>query len=386
VTKMNLFDIVPPDFKLTGIVKFTIEKDGLVIQRKRIQHGYQSEISPTSPFTVSMQLNKPIDYWEKLIPSIPIAERELFIATLGRKEYYDEVLLFLALNTKDEYTEVGDGEPIKKQRKVSTTASRPMELTFTEYLKRLNSLYQRLTTIVDGVMKLTAGSRGSRRPIYQHYFYSKNSTPARGDAILSRLIGTQITPLSQANFKQSLITLRKELNSLYAVEDVPVIDLIDLSLDQFNTLLKLLPKDNAWVTLRKQRYNFFSNITSDLEKLDELAQKFTTLKKRYDNLSQKRGTASVDELQALSEMVNKDTLNTLQQKIKAMASSVNAFTLTYNSSGILKYRGKTLKQSSSLINDLLNSQFMVFLQTFKAQHKQMLTNAIKQKLSPQDDG
>jgi len=169
--------------------------------------------------------------------------------------------------------------------------------------------------------------------------------------------------------------------------DIPVIDLIDLTLDQFNSILKLLPKDNVWLKARREKSTFFDNIASDLNKISEMVDKFDTIRLKYNELSQKREqpTTKLEELQALSEIIKNDKMNTIPQKFCVMTTTINTFTSNYNSSGVLKYRGKTLTQPSSLVNDLLNSEFISFLHTFKGQHKKLLIDSIKNKLPPSDN-
>lgn len=376
---MNSFDIIPPDFKLTGKWTFSTSATNkkeiyITKQRRLITQANINKINRNSPLTPSMQLNKPEEYWttfqKEVLDKIPNAQRELFIAALGRKDYMDEVLLCLALNVGDESN-------------ITQTPS-----IFTKYLEWLKLFYDRLSNIVTMIMKLTAGTKGPRRRIYQHYFYLQIE-PKAGDAILNTLAGIKITSLLEyrdpknSEFRTSITQLQKDLIALYNAEDIPVLDLIDLTLDQFNTILKLLPKENAWLKARKARLKFFNVVTSDLDKLMDVVDKFSVVYDKYVELLQKRDNpgTKLEELQILSEMQTKDIINIIPQKINNMTIALNIFTFTYNSSGVLKYRGKTLTQQASLVNDLLNSQFITFLQTFKNQHKNMLTNSIDSKLN-----
>lgn len=388
---MNPLDIIQPDFKLTGLLALGQGDDiNITKQRKIIPHNYKEHVDSKSILTTSMQLNKPTEYWTKLLSEIPTTQEELFIATLGRKEYYDEVLLPLALNTIDEFEDelsINTNPPNNKRARVDASSNVPAPMfsapKFDKYLKLLTLVHDKLSKIVADVMILTAGSKGSRRPIYQHYFYSQKQ-PKIGDAVLSGLIGMKLLFLdyNTHNFKSSLNRLRTDLIALYNSEDIPIVDLIDLTLDQFNTIIKLLPKDNVWLKTRKDRSKFFDTIETDLNKVSDMSDKFNTLQLKFNELSQRRDQPNIklEELQALSEIINKDTVNTAQQKIASMTTALNAFTSTYNSSGVLKYRGKTLARPSSMINDLLNSEFIVFLHTFKNQHKKMLVESIKDRL------
>lgn len=355
---MNALDIIPPDFKLTGTWNLSVEGGGdngeltITKQRKIIPQDFTPD--KTSKLTPYMQINiDKVEYNDMLtlIDSVPEVEKELFIAALGRKDYMDEVLLSIILNDRG------------------------------RFLNRVNSLYKRLVVIIDNVMKLTAGTKGSRRHIYQYYFFTKNSTPKEGDGILKGLIGMQLTSLvafENGNFKKAIADLRNELVALYGAEDIPIIDLIDLTIEQFNIILRLLPKESAWLKARKERSTFFDTISMDLDKLGDIADKYRQTKSKFDNLSKKNNdtTISLEELQVLYDLQKKGVIYTIPQKINALVNTLNVFTMQYNANGILKYRGKALTQSASLINDLLNSQFMTFLQTFKSQHKKVLIKSI----------
>lgn len=351
---MNVVDIVPPDFKLTGEVTLPNgSKINILRQRRPLLDKYY--IQSNLDLTPYMQLNVPeLEHTSflNIINSVPNEEMELFVVGLGRKDYMDEILLCVYMNT-----------------------------TKDEFLNIIHLLYLRLRNIIDGVMTLTAGCSGSRRPIYQHYFYLNGAVPHKGDSILKSIPGIKLTTIYEIEF-QSISQLRGELIALDKSEDVPIIDLIDITLDQFNTILKLLPKENAWLKSRKDRRKFFSVIIVDLDKLEDLSSKLNIMTRRYDDLKAKfnKNNILLDELQLLSELNSKDVINTIRRKILITIATINVFTAMYNASGTLRYKGKTLTQSSSIVNDLLNSQFMTFLQTFKSQHKNMLMNSIDSKI------
>jgi hypothetical protein len=359
---MNFLDIIPPDFKLTGTLKlktvlgidFALD---ITTQRRIIPHDFKFDNE--SKLTLYAQLNiiekSDIQKFENYIKDIPPIESELLISALGRKDFLDEVCLCVFLN------------PTLK----------------TSFKDIINSLYRQLVNIINEVMKLTTGSKGSRRHIYQYYFYNSKK-PLVGDGVLLGMVGMKLSSLNdyektnEQSFKESISNLRKELMGLYNSEDIPLLDLIDLTLDQFNTILKLLPKDTAWLKTRKDRFTFFGEISDDLDKLGDLTDQFALTSKKYKTLMDKHSNSNIrlEELQVLSEMITKGKMSTIPTKIKEFVNKINVFTLMYNANGVLKYKGKTLVQSSSLINDLLNSQFMTFLQTFKSQHKRKLVETI----------
>lgn len=347
---MNTLDIIPPEFKLTSI----INEIQIFHQRKVVPQNYKIDYG--SLLTAHMQLNVPIKERTLFVAKmngIPSGQRELFIAGLGTKDYMDEIVLCVALNTSD-------------------TKS---------FHSVINLLYIRLRDIVTSVMLLTTGSSGSRRKIYQYYFYAKDHVPKKGDVILMGMTGFRLTTIKYDtnDFKVVFVDkLRKELDALNTSEDIPVIDLIDITLDQFNTILRLLPKETSWVKIYKERQIFFSVVSTSLDKLEETGNKFRITAKKHKLLVTKfeGGSISLEELQALSEFTTKDTINTISQRIRVMIASINVFTDTYNSIGILRYRGKTLPRTSSIISDLLNSQFMELIQTFKDQYKRRLGESI----------
>jgi hypothetical protein len=359
---MNTLDIIPPDFKLTGLLTLfdgsTIE---IVKQRRIIPKNYKINID--SPLTAYMQLNIPEGDQQRqffvTINTIPDAQMQLFVAGLGRKDYMDEILLCVSMNTTD-----------KRQ-----------------FTNVISLLYLRLQDIINNVMVLSTGARGSRRPIYQHYFYSKNPHPKKNDAILSGLIGINLTTLNYGDSLQvSIDQLRNELVALNASEDIPVLDLIDITLEQFNQILKLLPKESTWIKTHRDRQSFFGRISADLENMEDVSKKVASVAHTYHTLMNKfeQNNITLSELQAYSELIKKATMTTMPQKIHKMITTINVFTSTYNVGGILKYRGTTLARPSSIINDLLNSQFMEFLQTFKNQHKRMLIQSIGSKIDTVD--
>jgi hypothetical protein len=370
---MNSLDIIPPDFKLTGALELFDENDAKIVinitaQRKIIPHDFlvdrESRLTPYTQSNVSGEANR-VGFLA-LVDNIPVAESELFIAALGRKDYLDEVCLCIGMNTKDVVTQ---------------------QTLDAEFVTRIRLLYLRLVKIINEVMKLTAGSKGSRRHIYQHYFYNASPGPNVGDGVLLGISGMKLSTLKgfgAATFKDSIKRLQDELIGLFTSEDIPIIDLIDLTIEQFNIILKLLPKENTWLKTRKERSEFFGTLTGDLDKLGDTTDKFTVASKKNYNLQKKfdNKNISLDEMLALYDFQKKDILTTVPDKINSTVNTMNAFILMYNANGTLKYKGKTLTQSSSLINDLLNSQFMKFLQTFKIQYKRRLGESILPQAGP----
>lgn len=363
---MNSLDINPPDFKLTGALQLIDENKKETIvnitrQRKVVpQNFYVDRTSELTPYAQSNVLGENRTKFLELIGKIPVGESELFIAALGRKDYLDEVCLCIAMNTKDATSQ---------------------DTSEADFLERIHLLHIRLVSIISEVMKLTAGSKGSRRNIYQHYFYSSSPTPKDGDGVLLGLSGMKLTTLmtfGNPAFKSNIKQLVNELIGLYASEDIPIIDLIDLTIEQFNIILKLLPKETTWLKTRKERSSFFDGVSSDLDKLVDTTDKFTITAQTFNKLQKKFNdkTISLEEMMTLYELKKKDIMNTVPDKISQTVNILNAFILMYNANGTLKYKGKTLAQSSSLINDLLNSQFMIFLQTFKSQYKQRLAESM----------
>lgn len=357
---MNSLDIIPPDFKLTGKLLLKDRNDAVTTisitkQRRLIPYDYQ--IDKNSELTPHMQLNVDfIDqaFFKELISNVPPNQQELFIAALGRKDYMDEILLCIGMNTPD---------------------------LPNLFLYRIELLYIRLVAIINKVMELTTGLKGSRKPIYQFYFYSMDPNPQKSDAILRTLVGMQLTTLTTD--KSKIQTVREELISLVQSEDIPVLDLLDLTLDQFNMILKLLPKESQWLTLRKQRAAFFDKIQSELTTFSDLIDKFQEYEQTWNPLYKRLVTSSrvknvheldISELQTLNKLQFKD--RDYKQKIERYLSQLNTFIITYNSNGTLKYKKDTLKQSTSLINDVLNSQFVAFLQTFRHAHKKVLIESI----------
>jgi hypothetical protein len=348
---MNSLDIIPPDFKLTGTV---IKDVQITKQRKLVSVDFvvDTTLPKLTAYAQSNIIPDDRSTFLAFIEAVPPAQSELFTVALGKKAYLDEVCLCLYLNT-------------------ATPETRSDSITI---------LYKKLLDIIKKVMELTTGSKGSRRHIYQHYFYSQ-SEPKEKDGILMGMTGVNLTTISRDNVN-SIKQFRKELVGLYATEDIPVLDLVDLTLDQFNIILKLLPKDNAWLRSRKERSKFFESVSNDLDKLADITEKFNSLSEKYDTLTKKhaKNSISLEELMSLYELKKKDIMNTVPQKIESLINMLNAFILMYNANAILKYKGKTLPQASSLINDLLNSQFMTFLQTFKSQYKSKLGASVQGKL------
>lgn len=368
-SKMNSTgpDIIQPDFKLTGTHKFGDKTLEITTQRRLVRPKYI--IDYNSVLTPSMQLNKPVLYWESL--TLPSNETELFVATLGRKIYYDEVLVCLAVNIPDEFD--------ANNRYV-----------FHVLFEWHNQLYRRLSDIVTSVMKFTTGATGSRKHVYQYYFYS-GRTPSANDDILQTIKKIQLpAPLNPnaKDFRDTLDKLSKDLLVLCDAEDTPVVDLLDLTIEQFNVMQKLLPRDSAWVKMRKERIAFFNNIQNEIDGILIAVNQLSTLRNRFDQLTlkYKNLTIKVEELQTLTEFQTKSTIQARTEKIITSTAPLNTFANLYNSTGTFKYRDQTLPHTSSLIKDLLTSQFLDFVQTFKKQHKKLLVESIGSKLVPEKVG
>lgn len=364
---MNPPDIIFPDFKFTGTIRFGDESLDIITQRRVALREYTIN-DPQDHFTTpAMRLSKPVTYWHKINQVIDKNKSELFVAALGRKGYMEEIILCLAMNIPDEYEVIYD---INVQ-------------IFPTFLKWYKILYDRLSDIVRNVIQLTVGATGSRRRVYQHYFYS-NDNPSANDEILKQLNKVTLPSLSHkdSDFQTTISDFRAKILVISDTEDSPVVDLLDLTLEQFNTIMKYLPKDSAWIKSRKERLIFFDDISDDLDLVLRLMVQLWTLQEKYNLLTikHKKFDIKIEELQLLAEFNLIPKIPTLTQKVSTLLNGINTFAVTYNSSGVLKYQNKTITQVSSLINDLFNSQFIEFIEIFKRQHKRLLIDSINTNL------
>lgn len=359
--------ITQPDFKLTGQIQNGFE--WLDINKQRRPFKIDEFVNtPSNDRTPSMQLNKPSEYWDALLAGIPDNEAYLFITVFGRNTYLDEIILCLSLNIPDEY-----------QNQVRV---------FSTFLKWHKFLYERLSTIVGDVSKLTTGATGSRRAAYQHYFYT-NQFPRETDAVIRALNKIILTPLTPStDFENNVALLHRDLLILQHSEDVPVLDLMDLTLEQLNVVVKLLPKDNNWISARKRRIKFFENIIADLDSIVELNKQLYQLQHSIDELSKKylqNVPMNVPDMQKLLEFQKTPKIYTIQQKLKTRIEPINMFITLYNSANIFKYRNTTLTDTTTTIKDLLDSQFMAFIQTLKTHHTKILTASVESQLFKQPE-
>lgn len=367
---MNALDIIVPDFKLSGILVLYDEfgkKQEIKITKQRKMVPYNFAVTNDPQLTPHTQLNLPGDQQRALKvimdeEKIPHIQSDLLISALGRKDYYDEILLCFAMN-------MPDNKNIKESHE--------------DFVKIIKWIYLRMVKVIEQVLTLTPGTKGSKRAIYKHYFYSPNPNPQADDGILRSLVGVSLSTIDYSKLTETIKTFKDELVGLQNAEDIPIIDLVDLTLEQFNTIQKLLPADSAWIRNRKERLGFFETISNDIETLSTMAENFSNMKIKYDQYIKKyeNGNISITELQSLSELVNRDEMTIRPQKIKEFMKRFNSFTLLYNASGVLRYQKKTILQSSSLIRDFLNSEFLAFLRTFRNRHKRVLEEDIRQNLA-----
>lgn len=340
---MGFDEITPPDFKLTGYTPFNITK-----QRAVIPMSYRPD--PNVMLTTQMQFNIPKSEYDKtiaLIEMIPTEERDLFISSLGRKNYYDEILLCVLMNAD-----------------------------LNEFLNVIHFLYEELQTKIREVIKLTPNARTSRRRLYEHYFFQR-VTPHENDAIIKSLPPSTLTVPNQ-NI-DTLRTLQTELRALSSTEDVPVLDVLDLDLDDFNRIIKLLPKDNVWARTRQKQRDFFTIIYDDITKLMNMIRVYDDLTKKYNTLNSKfkNNTADINELQQLHEMNVKNSITSSKQAIDDLITKLNLFVMGFNSNGYFSYNKTTLPRQSTLLNDLLNSEFMTYYNTIRTRHRYKLIESIQ---------
>lgn len=344
-------DIVLPDFKLSG--EFNLLVDGktyrlsITNQRQMIPIDYVH----TGDYTPSVNRSSKMREFVELSNQIPRPQSDLFISVLGRKDYYDEILLCMLMNVTDKNPEGAD---------IITT---------------IRGLYNRLLNIIENVITLTAGKGGSRRKIYKHYFYAIDTSPKAGDGILSSLIGIELGMVDITKIDESTKVFIEKLSGMKDSEDLPDLDIIDLTEDDLKTLMSLLPKDSLWLRNRQERITFFDTITNDIISLISLHHSKKNLQTKYDRLLKALDDGQklpMSDLLFLSEMKKRNELSIRQQKIDTIVAKINAFANEYDAHGTLRYGKSTLLQSSTLLDDYINSELIRTIQTFKARHKSTL--------------
>jgi hypothetical protein len=371
-------EIILPEFRLAG--RFPIK-------RNRVPVEASARFPPLEKITKSIYLNVP-NYELFISTYIDVLDRELvslFISTIGRSQFYDEVILCVYMNI----------ESIAKHFEVAYTPGQEQ----TVYLKIMNVLYDMMKDIIEKVLTVSQGRDGPRRQIYEYYFFSGKDVN-KEDAIFGKLSSDveiskiQLIPNKDwsvvdsntnknkiGETKDSVNTLQRNLFILSAREEVPMLDLLGLTIDEFDMFIKILPSDAAFVTIRKAKLEFFGDITSELEKLLDECDKLDSQTKLLISLRVKFNTdvdgMSIAELQKYSELETKNVVPNAKDKLNSSIAVMNNFVEYYNANKVFRFKSKTLDSSLELVKELLSSTFFTFLSNFKTMHKEKLKSSLE---------
>lgn len=378
--------IVLPPFKFTKIYTSGTAFRPVITQKPIIPIDYvdQQDFFPAPFYHVKytgFQLNALEQYFKSQ------SEVVLFMkSVLGFKNFYEEVVLCILLNVFPNLPQPdGTFTNVTEQRSEESGVLREEDAAgWRAVMDELTAILQLYTntlqSIVQVVLTKTVGKVGSRRKIYEHFFFGGHDVQNDKDPIYNTLLGVELT---QPDNTIAMNNLKKEVSSLSAYDDVPIVDLLDIPLERYSMFMKLVPKENIWFKNRMERFKFFDTIITDIDSYIDTDLKFQLLQKKYNTLRSgfEAKKLKTEELKVLSDLIEKDVLGNMQKKLDSIKGKLKSFVQIYNDSGQIKYKGKVLPQSSSIINDLLNSQFMEFMNAVTTRHNILLTQSINQKLN-----
>lgn len=367
-------DIIVPEFKLS-------QRFPILVHRRVVSSD--EKFPNLQNVTPSIYANVPTDVLNEWIQvyilNLPPEVVNLFISVMGRQMFYDEICLCVSLNIPTFVTSLG----IEANLNNPPSAYRAVILV----------LYNELVRIITTVVTLSVGMKGERRKLYQYYFFTGKVPDIKdnvfkstfGNIDLSKIVLSEIrTPDGLRNVKTSLVTLQQNIFSLSSHDETLVVDLLSLSLSDFNLLVKMLPKDTVFLKMYKERIEFFDSISSAFEKLLDSCDKLLSLFVLYEKLKNKFNSnydgMNITELQKLYDMENKNVINNSIDKLYTGVTKINTFVEYYNINKVYKFKDTTLTSPIPMINEMLSSSFFTFLNNFKAMHKEKLRSTLESAL------